>query len=173
MKTKRTSVVITLSALVALVALVALGIVSGTRHVQATAVAAPTGEMLLTSAEATSENLPPGTYTTTITEADIPPGFPPEAIPILVGEWQIEFTEAGSLVVTKDGDIVVVGHYNSNPFRVALTDQQGALACTDAPGIATGIYQWSFANDELVLTTVRDRCAGRNLVLTAHPLQKQ
>ncbi len=170
MKTKRTSTVITLGALVALVA---VGIGSGTRHVQAKVVAPRASEILLPSAKVNSENLPPGTYTTTITAADIPPYFPPEAIAILVGQWQIEFTEAGSSVVTKDGDIVVVGHYNSNPTRIVLTDQQGALSCTDAPGIATGVYKWSLENEALILSAVRDRCAGRQVVLTAHALQKQ
>jgi hypothetical protein len=170
MKTKRTLVAITLGALVALVA---VGIGSGTRHAQAKVVAPRAGDILLPSAEVNSTNLPPGTYTTTITEADIPPYFPPEAIAILVGQWQIEFTEAGSSVVTKDGDIVVVGHYTSTPTRVVLTDQQRALSCTDAPGIARAVYKWSLGNDELVLSSVLDRCAGRQVVLTAHPLQKQ
>ena len=51
-----------------------------------------------------------------------------------------------------------------------MTDLQGALACTDAPGIATGVYQWSVENNVLVLTPVKDRCVGRQTVLTAHPM---
>jgi len=124
-------------------------------------------------AVAHSANLPTGIYTTTVTAADIPAEFPPEYIPILVGDWEIEFTEAGSFIVAKDGFPVAVGRYNSTSARIVMTDLEGALACTDAPGIATAIYRWTLAGDELVLTTVNDRCAGRNLVLTAHPLQKQ
>jgi hypothetical protein len=122
---------------------------------------------------AQSANLPSGIYTTTLTEADIPDSFPPEFIPVLVGVWETEFTESGSYIVSKDGYPAVVGRYNSNPGRIVMTDLQGPLSCTDAPGIATATYRWTLAGDVLVLTTVNDRCAGRNLVLTAHPLQKQ
>jgi hypothetical protein len=129
--------------------------------------------LLLPNASASSAKLTPGAYTTTITGADVPASFPPEIIAILVGQWQIEFTEAGSVIVYKDGDIVVVGRYTSNPSRVVMTDLQGAYSCTDAPGIATGVYRWSLENNELVLSPVLDRCAGRQVVLASHPLQKQ
>jgi len=125
------------------------------------------------NAMAHSANLPPGIYTTTLTEADIPDSFPPEFIPLLVGVWETEFTESGSYIVSKDGYPGVVGRYNSNPARIIMTDLQGAFACTDEPGIATATYRWTLAGDELILTAVKDRCAGRNLVLTAHPLQRQ
>jgi hypothetical protein len=125
------------------------------------------------NAMAESANLPPGIYTTTLTEADIPDSFPPEVIPILVGVWETEFTESGSYIVTKDGYPAVVGRYNSIPGRIVMTDLQGPLSCTDAPGIASATYRWTLAGDELILTTVHDGCAGRNLVLTAHPLQRQ
>ncbi|MEK6336514.1 MAG: hypothetical protein AABM67_16425 [Acidobacteriota bacterium] len=125
------------------------------------------------NAIAHSANVPPGVYTTTLTEADIPASFPPEYIPLLVGDWEIEFTGAGSYIVNKDGFPAIVGRYNSNPARIVMTDLEGALSCTDQPGIATATYRWTLAGDELILTTVNDRCAGRNLVLTAHPLQRQ
>ena len=125
------------------------------------------------NAVAHSASLPTGIYTTTLTEADIPAEFPPEFIPVLVGDWEIEFSESGSYIVSKDGYPVVVGRYNSNPARIVMTDLQGPLSCTDEPGIATATYRWTFAGDELILTAVNDRCAGRNLALTAHPLQRQ
>jgi len=127
----------------------------------------------LPSAKADSTKLPPGTYTTTIVESDVPPSFPPEAVALLVGEWQIEFTEGGSYIVTKDGDIAVVGRYTSNPSRLVMTDLQGAYACTDAPGIATAVYRWSVENNQLILSAALDRCAGRHVALTSHPLQRQ
>ena len=124
-------------------------------------------------AEASPIQPPPGTYTTTITEADIPPEFPPEFIPILVGQWESEFTEAGSIITSKDGEVVVVGRYTSTPVRVVLTDLLGPLACNINPGWATGVYGWMFDNNELTLTVVHDACEGRPVVLTAHPLQKE
>jgi len=125
----------------------------------------------LMGARISPQTLPPGIYETSITEADIPPFFPPEAIPVLVGQWQIEFTEAGSYIVTKDGDVVIEGRYTSNPARVVLTDLDGPLACV-GPGMATGVYAWSLDDDQLNLSVVRDGCAGRSLILTAHPLQR-
>jgi hypothetical protein len=125
------------------------------------------------NAKANSASVPAGIYTTTLTEADIPASFPPEVIALLVGDWEIEFTEAGSFIVSKDGYPAVVGRYNSNSARIVMTDLEGAFSCTDEPGIATATYRWTLASDELVLTAVNDRCGGRNVVLTAHPLQKQ
>lgn len=124
------------------------------------------------NAKANSPKLPPGIYATTITESDVPPFFPPEVIEILVGEWRIEFTDGGTYIVTKDGEIVVVGRYNSNNSRLIMTDLQGVYACTDVPGVATGVYRWSLENNELVLVPVNDRCDGRPVALTAHSLHK-
>jgi len=135
------------------------------------ALAAVTASM--PDAVAHSANVPTGIYTTTLTEADIPDSFPPEFIPVLVGDWEIEFTESGSYIVSKDGYPAVVGRYNSNPARIVMTDLQGVLSCTDEPGIATATYRWTLVGNELILTAVNDRCAGRNLALTAHPLQRQ
>ena len=128
---------------------------------------------LLPPAVASSENLPPGIYATTITAADLPAEIPPEFVAILVGYWEVEFTESGSHLVSKDGSPVAVGRYNSNPSRIVMTDLEGPLACTDANGIATGSYRWTLSGNELLLTNANDRCEGRQLVLTAHPLQKQ
>jgi hypothetical protein len=127
----------------------------------------------LPTVSASSTNLPAGTYATTLLAEDIPTEFPPDVAQLLVGNWEIEFTEDGSYIVNKEGFPVVVGRYNSNPSRIIMTDLEGALSCTDQPGIATGTYRWTSSSNDLLLTTVNDRCAGRNLVLTAHPLQKQ
>jgi hypothetical protein len=167
MKTRR---ILTLTAIAALVALVVVNTGRGTKPVEAKAPGTPTSKSL---AAVDAPVAPAGIYATTITAGDIPPEFPPEAIPILVGTWQIELTEDGANIVSKDGDVVVVGHYTASPSRLVLKDEEGPLACFDAPGIATGIYNWSSQNDELTLSPVLDRCLGRLIVLTAHPLQKQ
>jgi hypothetical protein len=138
--------------------------------VQAKDFARPNSELL--SPSVSSENLPPGTYSTTITAADLQ-GFPPEIIAILVGVWETEFTAGGSYIVTKDGDIVVIGHYNSTSDTLIMHDLQGAYSCTDEPGIATGVYRWTVENNALVLSAVKDRCAGRQAILTAHAMQAQ
>lgn len=167
MKTRHT---VTLITTVAVVAVTAFGILRGTPKAHAMA---SVPERTATAAKPDFAEVPTGIYTTTITLADFPPGFPPEAIAILVGQWEIELTEDGTNIVTKDGDVVVIGRYTAGRSHVVLRDEEGPLACTDAPGIATGVYTWSFENDELTLTPVLDRCFGRQFVSTVHPLQKQ
>ena len=167
MKTQRRLTIAT--ALLAVVALTAL-IADGSRQTLAKEIPPVTTSV---AARSHASGPPPAVYTTTITPADIPPEFPPEAIPILVGDWQIELTEDGQNLVSKDGEVAVFGHYTANRARVVLTDDGGPLACFDSPGIATGVYAWSFQNDELTLSPVLEHCLGRQIVLTAHPLQKQ
>ena len=144
--------------------------VRGTQHVQANSFRNPT--VLLSTVHSKSADVPPGTYTTTITEADLQ-FFPPEIIALLVGEWQMELTEDGSNLVSKDGEIIAIGRYTSTPFHLVISDLEGPLACTDAPGIATGVYRWSFDNDALTFDAVNDRCIGRQTILMAHAWEMQ
>ena len=116
-----------------------------------------------------NEHIPLATYMTTISQQDIPASFPPEAAELLVGEWQIEFTDSGIAFITKDGELVVTTRYHTNPARLILQDQSGSLACLPP---RAGVFAWALEQDVLTLTEVQDTCAGRALVLTAHPLQK-
>lgn len=120
---------------------------------------------------ANPERLPPGVYATTVNVDDVPAAFPPEAVAILVGQWQVEFTEGGSVVVTKDGDIVVVARYTSTPTHVEITDVLGALACLDEVNPVTGSYSWALNNRRLTLTLDADLCDARVVVLTTSSLQ--
>ena len=128
--------------------------------------------MLLPNAMADASHLPAGSYSVTVTLADIPPDFPPEIGALIVGTWVTEFTSDGTTVVTQNGDVVVVGRYKSGPSNLVMTDLSGPMACRDARGIATGVYSWSLENNQLHLTTVLDRCFGRMFVLTLRPLQQ-
>jgi hypothetical protein len=127
---------------------------------------------LVPSALADSDGIPAGVYSTTVTLADIPPEFPPEVADILVGTWTTEFTEEGTTVIKKNGDLVAYGTYTSSKSYLVMRDKGGPLACTDARGIANGVYGWSLDNNELHLSTVLDRCFGRMFVLTLRPLQQ-
>jgi hypothetical protein len=126
------------------------------------------------SAEAGPAQIPTGLYSTTITPADLPPNYPPEFVPLTTGQYELEFSETGSLVITKEGETVVVARYTSNPARLIITDLEGPFACVhQQPGATTGVFQWAFAANELTLTVVHDSCVGRPEVLTSSPLQKQ
>ena len=120
-------------------------------------------------ARATFEGVPVGIYATTIAEQDIPAFFPQESAELLIGDWQIEFTENGIAFVTKDGERVVTTRYHSNPARLILQDQEGRLACVPP---RAGVFEWLLQDNVLTITEVQDTCAGRALVLTAYPLQK-
>jgi hypothetical protein len=128
--------------------------------------------VLLPTTLASSGGIAPGVYSVTVTMADIPPGFPPEASEILVGTWNTELTEEGTTIVSKNGAVVATGRYTSNKSHFVMSDLEGPLACTDAKGIATGVYEWTLVGNELTLSTVLDRCFGRNFVLTLRPLQQ-
>lgn len=127
------------------------------------------------SAGASPLGFPSGTYTTTITDDDYPSGFPEEAKAI--GDWEFEFTADGRLFVTYEplGFVVVEGRYVSNPARLVMTEESGPFAiCAElVPGGASAVYRWSFDDNELTLTTVRDNCEPRAIVQTSHPLQLQ
>ena len=128
--------------------------------------------MLVPSAMADKDGIPAGIYSTTITLADIPPGFPPEVADILVGTRWTELTDSGATVISKNGEVLAKGVYTSSKSHFVIRDISGPLACTDARGIATGVYTWSLENNELTLTPVLDRCFGRMFVLTLRPLQQ-
>lgn len=126
------------------------------------------------SAGASPFGFPPGIYTTTITDADYPPGFPEEGK--APGTWTSEFTADGRVIVTHEAfaGVLVEGRYVSNPARLVVTDESGPFACFNLnPGWATAVYGWSFDGNQLTLTAVRDACFARAIVFTAHPLQLQ
>jgi hypothetical protein len=123
-------------------------------------------------AQASPVQHPTGIYTTTITAADLPPDTPPDLIPVIPGDYEIEFTEDRRYIVVQDGEFIVLGRFTSNPTRIVMTDLEGPAAC-DEPGWATGVYQWTFENNELTLAVVQDACAGRAIGLTVRPWQKQ
>lgn len=127
---------------------------------------------LTPTALAAPAQIPPGVYSVTITLADIPPDFPPEVAEILVGAWTTEFTASGTTVISKDGEVVAKGRYTSSKSHLVIKDVDGPLACTDARGIATGVYAWSLENNALHLSAVLDRCFGRMFVLTLRPLHQ-
>jgi hypothetical protein len=133
------------------------------------AIALAAAGSLAVGAMGANEHIPPATYMTTISSQDIPASFPPEAGELLVGAWQIEFTDNGIAFVTRDGELVVTTRYHTNPARLILQDQGGSLACLPP---RAGVFAWALEQDVLTLAEVQDTCAGRALVLTAHPLQK-
>jgi hypothetical protein len=112
------------------------------------------------------QNLPAGTYATTITLDDVPDSF--QALPksALAGQWQVEFTQVGSVIVRRNGNLAAEGRYSSSPGSLEMTDVLGPYAC----GPEVGRYGWTLNEGELTLTAEADSCVGRVAVLTTRPL---
>jgi len=115
---------------------------------------------------------PPATYTTTLVEADVPSEFPEDVRDLLLGTWELALGNDNRYQVSKDGNLMLEGHYASTKDQIALTDEGGPAACLE-PGQETGTYKWSVNGQTLTLTPMDDKCGGRSLVLTTHSLTKQ
>ena len=127
------------------------------------------------SARADSSVFPTGIYTTTITAEDVAKyGLPSPYPEILIGDWEITFgadgmMEVANLSTGQSGQ----GTYTTNPAVLTFGKDTGELACP-RPGDA--VYKWSANGNTLTLTATSDRsdrCWGRYIVNTSHPLVKQ
>jgi hypothetical protein len=120
-----------------------------------------------------SPKLAQGTYTINVTDADFPAKFPAEERSALSGKWELTLAENGVTKIMKDGQLVAEGRYSSTADRFVITDEQGPLSCSQAPGLETGIYKWTIAEDKLTLKAIEDKCDGRRFILTLLPWKKQ
>ena len=114
------------------------------------------------------DGFPHGTYTTTIVAADIPASAPEEARGQISGAWVIDFGTNGHAPVTLNGRQVVDATFTVNGNQLVMGTDSGEFACN-----ATARYTWHAAGGELHLTKLEDPCAGRSVVLTAHPLVRR
>jgi hypothetical protein len=118
---------------------------------------------------------PTGTYTTTITLADVEKyGLPSPYPEILAGDWEMIFNEDGSFEVRNlDTEQSGQGVYFTNHAVFIFGKDSGELGCYSP---AYAVYKWSASGNMLTLTAASegsDRCWGRYLVSTSHPLVKQ
>ena len=127
------------------------------------------------SAKADAGVFQAGTYTTTITAEDVAKyGLPSPYPEILIGDWEMFFGDDGSFTVRNltTGDSGQ-GSYMANPVVLIFSKDTGKLACIP-PGHAA--YKWSMNGNLLTLigaSEVNDRCWGRYIVSTSHPLVKK
>jgi hypothetical protein len=114
-----------------------------------------------------------GVYTVQITNESFPAKVPAEWRTALSGKWELTLMEEKKTRLTKDGTVVVEGHYSSTSDRFIITDETGTLSCAKEAGKETGIYKWTLNGDKLVLKGIDDKCDGRRFVLTLLPWMKQ
>jgi hypothetical protein len=98
-----------------------------------------------------------GIYTTTITAQDTDVGFE--------GDWELELTPDGILYLMWNGQ-----RLDPSPF----TATQDQIEFGVGPGCGSPwSYQWTLESGVLIFAPVgEDPCSNRQLVLTAHPLQR-
>jgi hypothetical protein len=118
---------------------------------------------LLVGASATAAAGPPlhGTFKTVIKNA------PDDQ---LDGVWQIALLPTGRYTIQRNGTVLIRGRDTETATTISFGHETGPAACTGALGAAT--YRWSLRAGFLRLTTVREGCLGRHVVLTTHPLKK-
>ena len=102
-----------------------------------------------------------GTFKTVITNA-------PSAQ--LDGSWQVALLPSGRYTIKRNGTLLISGRDTETSTTISFGHETGPAACTGAVGAAT--YKWSLRAGVLHLTTVREGCLGRHVVLTTHPLKK-
>ena len=127
------------------------------------------------SAKAGSNVFPTGRYTTTITTEDVAKyGLPSPYPEILIGDWEMTFDEGGksevkNLTTGQSGQ----GAYFANQTVLIYGKDSGELDCYSP---AYAVYKWYATGDTLFLKAVSegsDRCWGRFIISTSHPLVKK
>ena len=88
----------------------------------------------------------------------------------LDGAWQIALLPTGRYTIQRNGTVLIRGRDTETATTISFGHETGPAACTGALGTAT--YRWSLRAGLLRLTTVREGCLGRHVVLTTHPLKK-
>lgn len=88
----------------------------------------------------------------------------------LDGTWQVALLPTGRYTIERKGTVLVRGRDTETATTISFGHETGPAACTGALGAAT--YRWSLRAGLLRLTTVREGCFGRHVVLTTHPLKK-
>lgn len=125
-------------------------------------------------ARADGKGFPTGRYTTSITAEDVAEyGLPSPYPEILIGDWEIIFREDGNYeVANTTTDDTAQGTYLANPSVLVFGKDSGTLAC-NPPGSA--VYKWAASGDTLTFNALggySERCWGRYIVFTSHPLVK-
>jgi len=122
------------------------------------------------TASAPAGGIPAGTYTTTLTKADLAGRVPAEEVDSLVGVWTQTHDSTGRFVVRWKGTQVVEAVAKPMPGdQIYLDDKDtGPYACH-----LPATYRYSVSGDSLSFVKVSDECAGRAAVLTAHPHMRE
>jgi hypothetical protein len=107
-----------------------------------------------------------GTYTTAISEADVPPDMK-----AAVGNWSLILGDEGQFTTLHNGEVVVRGTYAVTADQMNFSDSEGSMAC--AKDQAAGSYGFALESGTLTFTLLDDECPGRRIILLTRPLTRE
>lgn len=118
--------------------------------------------------------LPAGSYVTTLKAEELPAGWPAELKRMFAGQWTLKINANGNFSTLLNGNVMAEGSYTIENDVVTFQDKSGSAACLDGEGnTEEGKYGFELKKKTLTLRETQERCVGRQVVLTTHPLEKQ
>ena len=112
-----------------------------------------------------------GDFAVTIAPEDIPPVLIGGAS--LIGRWHISFDEDGTYELGRqDVGSLAVGQFEATDDQLRLHGETGILACADGSDGAEARYEWTVAEDRLLLTAIDEPCDLRRLLFTTRTLSE-
>ena len=106
-----------------------------------------------------------GTYTTSISEADVPP-----ELKAAVGLWEIFLGDQNEFTASRNGEVAARGSYSLAGDHMTFSDEDGPMACAKDQ---TGTYLAALDKDVLTFTKSSDACNARSIILTSHSLTRK
>ena len=114
-------------------------------------------------------SLPPGVYTVTLTDTDVPPMAPASMRGAMVGPWEMTIDGSGVRAVVRfNGRQVTDIPLQVQGNQVTFAEGTGDYACSTAAR-----YTWETTSAGLRFTGTDDSCTGRVVALTARPWVKR
>jgi len=92
------------------------------------------------------------------------------AVKPLNGDWLLSIAQSRAYAVARNGKTVIGGKLKISGSTLTFQDVVGPYACQETQ--AVGTYTYSLVGKTLKLKKLKDSCAGRIAILTAHPLTK-
>jgi hypothetical protein len=112
-----------------------------------------------------------GDFAVTIAPEDIPPVLIGGAS--LIGRWHISFDEDGTYELGRqDVGSLAVGQFDATDDLLRIHGETGILACADGSDGVEARYEWTVAEDRLLLTAIDEPCDLRRLLFTTRTLSE-
>ena len=117
-----------------------------------------------------------GDFTVSISSESVPQDIPDGAT--IVGRWRISFLEGGRYEGERlDLGVLVRGSYSVEGDTVTITDEEGAVSCSNPSNqpaqsgdVSTATYRFEVDSNSLTLTPEQEGCALRRVLLSTTDL---